>query len=798
MTWQFGLLGSFQIRYRGELRALPPYRTHSLLAALLLYPHYRYRHQWVGLLFPDMPEVRGRRRLSDLLYLLRQALPDLPLEIERDCLHMAAEDRWLDVDAFRQAAAQDGLVSWQKALDLYRGELLTGYGIDWLLELREILHLQWVQLSHQVCQSLWNRQDYASALPLASQLVQAEPFDEDALRMLMQLYRALGRRGAALSAYERFVSLATTELGISPEPATQQLYQLILEGLPRVPLAALPGTGAVRLSQASADELLCLAHAALDHGDQATVAACLDAIAARFPGQRELETCLLHVDQALFFQEYDQAERLLAACDPDQLAVTLRRAYLAYQHRDWTRAQKLATEALMEAYHAGDPASEIRALLTLGSAQAQQGGIARSLRSIERALQLAQAHGRPRDIAQALVLLGRRLILQAQSSRAGACLDQALAIAQENALPRLEGRAWRTRGWILLYKGELVEAQRAYQRSLDIWRDLGLPRMEATLLHELAEVMGQVGQTAEGICLMEQAQAVRGQFDDPVGLAICRYNLVYALLAHSDALATDAAAIAEEVLETFTAHGQHGWTAATLAALGYARWVAGHFTQALPALQESFRQHQQLGESGMLPELAAHQAIAYLGLGRATEALACTRQALLQLAQEVVPEMAIAEVYGAHALASAAQGEAADADTYFQRAYEKSLQLAKQLQDESARQAFFRRDPMARRLMREVYARGIASPPSAGLVKRQLPSVTGRASVEVTWTVDAGPADQSLKCARGAIGLRRARLQRLLDESRAQGAHPHLDHLAQVLGVSTRTIRRDLAALRNG
>ena len=69
--------------------------------------------------------------------------------------------------------------------------------------------------------------------------------------------------------------------------------------------------------------------------------------------------------------------------------------------------------------------------------------------------------------------------------------------------------------------------------------------------------------------------------------------------------------------------------------------------------------------------------------------------------------------------------------------------------------------------------------------------------VPVTLTVDAGPADVALKQARGAIALRRTRLARLLREAQAQGATPTVAQLAEVLGVSTRTIKRDLAALRD-
>ena len=178
----FYLFGALRVVRGAESRSLPPFRTHGLLAALLLHPHLRYRHQWVGLLFPDGREQVGRRRLSDLIYLLRQSLPMLPLETGRDSLYLPASKRWLDVEAFRKAGTQHGLDHWLKALRLYQGDLLDGYYDDWLLTEREHLRLQYVHLAYCASEGLIGRQQFDEARPLLECLVQEEPFDERALR----------------------------------------------------------------------------------------------------------------------------------------------------------------------------------------------------------------------------------------------------------------------------------------------------------------------------------------------------------------------------------------------------------------------------------------------------------------------------------------------------------------------------------------------------------------------------------------------------------------------------------------
>ena len=74
--------------------------------------------------------------------------------------------------------------------------------------------------------------------------------------------------------------------------------------------------------------------------------------------------------------------------------------------------------------------------------------------------------------------------------------------------------------------------------------------------------------------------------------------------------------------------------------------------------------------------------------------------------------------------------------------------------------------------------------------------VARSAFVEVYWTVDSGETDERIRQVKGLVGLRRARILRLLAEADAQGARPREQDLARVLGVSVRTIRADIAALR--
>jgi tetratricopeptide (TPR) repeat protein len=254
--------------------------------------------------------------------------------------------------------------------------------------------------------------------------------------------------------------------------------------------------------------------------------------------------------------------------------------------------------------------------------------------------------------------------------------------------------------------------------------------------------------------------------------------------------------VARQALHAFSAHNQRRWESVALTALGYALWVSGEHAQALASFRQAHALSEELGKLGYLPELLAYKGLANLGLGRPAEALALTRQAVLQMAQGEVSQEVVPEIYYAHAAALAANGMEGQAGAYFAQAYEHLLSGAAQLDDEEARQAFFHRNPTMRRLMRELSERGMAAAPCQGVVSRQLPASHGARPVRVLWTVDAGPPDAALRQAKGEVALRRSRLARLLREAASQGARPTPAQLADALGVSKRTVQRDFEAIR--
>lgn len=233
-TIYVSLLGGFQIHISGDgSGGLPSGGKVSALFAYLAYddrPHPR--DVLANLLWEDRGEDQARSSLRQALTAMRQLLPAGTVEADRDWVQL--NNVASDVAAFTAGLAQGDARGLTHAMGLYRGDLLEGFHVranafeHWLAAERQIIQTRAVDA---VVALLEATDDGAVAdlhVPGALRILAQDNTHEPLHRALMRHYATHGQSEAALRQYFHCRDALGRELGATPEPETEDLYQHIL------------------------------------------------------------------------------------------------------------------------------------------------------------------------------------------------------------------------------------------------------------------------------------------------------------------------------------------------------------------------------------------------------------------------------------------------------------------------------------------------------------------------------------------------------------------------------------------
>ena len=220
----------------------PSSRAVALVAFLVAHPgSAQARQRIAGLFWPDSTDAQALTNLRRELHHLRHVLGH-----EASLVVTSMDLCWRDTDTCRVdvrifdierkaalAAAATGddegvLVHAARAIAQYRGDLLPGVYDDWLLDARSELERQCVDLCDLASGTRARRGDLTGAADAARRRIQLQPLEEVGYRTLIQLQADLGDRAGAVSTYHHCASVLERELGIVPDPATQQAFQRLM------------------------------------------------------------------------------------------------------------------------------------------------------------------------------------------------------------------------------------------------------------------------------------------------------------------------------------------------------------------------------------------------------------------------------------------------------------------------------------------------------------------------------------------------------------------------------------------
>ena len=231
------LFGSLELVQGEESLTLPTSATaRSLLAYLCIHRgHPVPRSALAGTFWPELPESRARRSLTQSLGQIRSDLPDIiAADTHTVQIHPEASV-WVDVEEFSR------LVNWEtgilgdqstnlpiyqsasEAVELYRGDLLESFYDDWVLTERENLRKMYLLALEQLVHIHKSAGRYQEALDSALTLSKAARLRESTHREVMRLHFLLGRPQAAIQQFDNYRQILRTEMGQEPEPETLAL-----------------------------------------------------------------------------------------------------------------------------------------------------------------------------------------------------------------------------------------------------------------------------------------------------------------------------------------------------------------------------------------------------------------------------------------------------------------------------------------------------------------------------------------------------------------------------------------------
>jgi tetratricopeptide (TPR) repeat protein len=490
-------------------------------------------------------------------------------------------------------------------------------------------------------------------------------------------------------------------------------------------------------------------------------------------------------------QDLEILQQLAARLGDDErrLEVMHRQANLAWATGTIAQAQSIAQEGQELARQIGSASLEAAFLETLGRVSYNEGDHHQTQKWIQQAHDRFALAGDDLGMASTLDKLAN---LEFEFGNFETAVQQhtqaAKAFRKLGAVFR-ERRALNGLAMCMRKLGDYARAREIHERSLVIVQELGDKRSEWVELANLGNIAFELGDYGTAIDRYEAALAICRNIDEPRGISMMLNNRGFAL--GNAGRANPALSSFEEALEINRAKGYRRGEAHTQRGRGLLLMELEKYNQAFIALEAAQKLWTELDDRLNMIETLAGLGLIYIEQNGLRNAERCLKEALDQLDEERDQARLRQWVHYVAYRVHQAQGALATSYRHLRQAQAAMQSVANDLPPDM-RERFLTHVPLNRKT--EAALAELVRRQEVRLVRADVPlgrGLTERDYKVVHWTLYAPEDDAIAK----KTERRRAVLQRLLREAEAQGAAPTDDDLAAALGVSRRTILRDMKVL---
>ncbi len=232
MTRKLKLFGHFELSGPDGKSVAASAKLSALLAFLEVAGKAVGRDQLTSLLWGSHFDEQARQNFRQALARLRKALGPEVILADDQSVHLAPGAIASDLAEFQPLAKSSAAEDLRRAVTLLDGDFMAG------IDLREEAWDEWLsnerrRLGNLACDALerLGRMELESgrsgeALRLSEDCIRRDIFREDAHRLAIDAFAALGRKSEAIKHYQHLAERLKHELGTAPEPATTTAYEL--------------------------------------------------------------------------------------------------------------------------------------------------------------------------------------------------------------------------------------------------------------------------------------------------------------------------------------------------------------------------------------------------------------------------------------------------------------------------------------------------------------------------------------------------------------------------------------------
>lgn len=211
----------------------------DLFLLLLAHPEGLTKEQIGEIFWPDSTISELKLRFKNTIYRLRHAAgKDAILFLgENQYLFNRQSDYEYDVESFQKEISlaekaetpEKRAAHYKNALKYYRGSYLPDLDDSWVIIERERLYQMHMDALLRLAGDALNERNFDQALEYCQRALKEDPCQEDAHRIAMRIYAAMGNRALVIRQYEQCRQALLEEVDAPPSYQTQALYESLIQ-----------------------------------------------------------------------------------------------------------------------------------------------------------------------------------------------------------------------------------------------------------------------------------------------------------------------------------------------------------------------------------------------------------------------------------------------------------------------------------------------------------------------------------------------------------------------------------------